>query len=64
MTIRFHPPEDQAAFEEKVLSVLLAAALPVAAERLEGLLRGGDSGGENQGAEDRGGLRRKEGELP
>lgn len=58
MTIRFHPPEDQAAFEETVLSVLLAAALPAAKGRLERLLRDGEAA---RGAQDGRTARREEG---
>lgn len=39
MTIHFHPPEDGAAYAEKVLSILLQAALPQVQEQLNHLLQ-------------------------
>lgn len=35
MTVRFHPPEDPDAYAERVLAVLVQAALPRIMERLE-----------------------------
>lgn len=35
MTVRFHPPEEQVEFAERVLAILVQAALPQVTEQLE-----------------------------
>jgi len=35
MTVRFHPPENQSAFADRVLSIFVQAALPQIMEQLE-----------------------------
>ena len=39
MTVRFHPPENQSAYAERVLALFVQAALPRALEQLEQLRR-------------------------
>jgi len=35
MTVRFHPPQDQGAYADRVLTILVQAAMPHAVEQLE-----------------------------
>lgn len=39
MTVRFHPPQDQSAYADRVLAVLLQAAMPQAAAQLARISR-------------------------
>ena len=50
MNVRFHLPEDQEKYKERVLSILLQAALPQARAQLEALLREETARPENKSA--------------
>lgn len=50
MTVRFHLPENSEHYEERVLRVLLNAALPQAKAQLETLLREEAARTEHRGA--------------
>lgn len=39
MTVNFHPPEDEPAYADKLLAILLQAALPEAKKQLDRLLQ-------------------------
>ena len=48
MNVRFHPPQEQEPYAERVLALLLQAAVPQAKEQLEELLRTEQNAGQKQ----------------